>query len=48
MASTSSDVEFEADSKDEDDLFSELSREELMHAIKDLISHCHSKTKNKN
>lgn len=42
-ASTSSDAKYEADPEDE--VFSDLSREELVNVVKDLISHHYSKSK---
>jgi len=44
MTSTSSDTESEADSKDKDEVFYKLFREELFQDVKYLINHCHFKS----
>lgn len=45
MASTSSDAESEVDYEDEDEVFFELTREDLFNVVKKIISHYHNKSK---
>lgn len=44
MASTSFDIESKADSEEEDEIFFELTCDELVVVVKDLIIHCKSKS----